>query len=354
MFWYGAFEAIELQQYEIGWNMLRILRKHSKQNPDFLYSISDITYQEVIFRILGGVDDAIKTIQMIDIILISITSRSNYNSNIQNSNNSNITSGDNNNDHIHKNNIVGGGPDPNNFDNIIDEDFELELLPPEGIEILKRVKKLIEISLSSSSQTQLSQISTLLTTTMHSNNPLLSISGSSNITTTTYGKNENKGDEEFNGIQKVWGVQTIPIMKEISRFVELIRLPSLNSLLYHKKKTALFTKTSSSSSIIKQNDHHLIKNNLFPTILKGSLLPVANLKLKQHLSVITERKIQGTSVKIQMNHESDETINSNSTSASATTTTTNKTNVLYYAGVNEVHSWKRVNPFSPLFTGDIL
>jgi hypothetical protein len=122
--------------------------------------------------------------------------------------------------------------------------------------------------------------------------------------------------------ESLYGVLTDHVEKEIRDLQAVMGLPPLPSTLPHPPPGVASVLTTEYgiggvSSIIG-----------LPTVMQGSLLPVANQGMKVLTSCVTGRKVLGTVVML----EDDAS----------------------FMPLNEAIMWKRVNPFSPLFTGSFV
>ena len=130
--------------------------------------------------------------------------------------------------------------------------------------------------------------------------------GSSSASTTSSSGSSSGGRDVMQG---AWGPNSMTIRREVQRLGDALSLPSLAKLQIRRSGASM------------------------STVMQGSLLPSANQQLKSMTSCISGRRIQGTAVSLKV----------------AGTKSSNK-----FASINEVYGWKRVNPFSPLMTGEFL
>ena len=122
------------------------------------------------------------------------------------------------------------------------------------------------------------------------------------------------------------------MIREIQALSDILSLPSLSSLKSNRS-------TNRGASPLDLNLSASVAQSIFnsagvagigSTNLQGSLLPSANQKMKSHVSVISSRRITGRG--LQLCNELDTA----------------------FVQANELVSWYRVNPFSPLMNGDII
>lgn len=120
----------------------------------------------------------------------------------------------------------------------------------------------------------------------------------------------------------LYGSLTRDIESEIRELQSIMGLPTLPSTLSDPPAGV--------SKIHLQSYGHAGPSSIhgLPTIIQGSLLPVANQTMKKLVSWVSERKVQGAVVLL----EDDAT----------------------FMPLNEAIMWKKVNPYSPLFTGAFL
>ena len=120
----------------------------------------------------------------------------------------------------------------------------------------------------------------------------------------------------------LYGVITDHVEKEIRDLQSVLGLPTLPSTLRCPPAGVPSVLTSE----FGVGGNGCVKG--LPTVMQGSLLPVANQGMKVLTSCVTERKVLGTVVALE-----DEAS---------------------FLPLNEAIMWKKVNPFSPLFSGNVV
>jgi hypothetical protein len=104
--------------------------------------------------------------------------------------------------------------------------------------------------------------------------------------------------------------------REIQVLGNALSLPPLSSLSDRK------TKMDEVAHLLK-----LLQSQR--SVLLGSLLPVANQQMKVYRSVLSQARIQGAALRLDVDSEA-------------------------FVGSNEAADWRKLLPFSPLMTGELL